>query len=36
MPFQDVCRTDRSHDLVWRQAFEDTIGGAVALCGFLE
>jgi hypothetical protein len=36
MPFEDVCRTDRRHDVIWWQVFEDAIRGAIALRGFFE
>jgi len=36
MPFEDVCRTDRRHDVIWRQVFEDAIRRAKALRGLLR
>src|ERR1700686_3014876 len=36
MSFEDVCRTDRRHDVIWRYVFEDAIRGAIALRGFFE
>src|SRR5580704_19606945 len=36
VPFEDVRRADRRHDVIRRYVFEDAIRGAIALRGFFE